>query len=259
MHGQPSEIRPAHLDLADMDAGANLTPSDGIASTIARAHRTAAGRTVERREEPVPRRHDLPAAEAVAARRGRPRGAGRARPATAGRPARAASLVELTMSVNSNVVSIRSGSAPVRAPVRNSSTSSSSSSIPSENARWSVAWQLDEPRTLDHRRGQARLVDGHDLVACPVEHEGGHADRGQDVGDVGLHCLPVVVPERAGPDGVALEARELPGRSARRRPGSAREAPPRSHPSPRWPRSAGSPRRSTPSASRRPGCAPSSA
>jgi hypothetical protein len=42
------------------------------------------------------------------------------------------------MSVNSIVVSIRSGSAPVRTPVRNSSTSSTRLSMPSENAKWSV-------------------------------------------------------------------------------------------------------------------------
>jgi hypothetical protein len=64
MDSQPSQIRPAHLDLPDMDAGTNLEPQ--------RPHRLHHGkgaphrreRTVERREEAVPRRHHLPAAEA---------------------------------------------------------------------------------------------------------------------------------------------------------------------------------------------------
>jgi len=71
------------------------------------------------------------------------------------------------------------------------------------------ARQLDELRALDRRRGHPGLLHGHDRVACPVEHEGRCPDRGQDIGDVGLHRLTVVVRPGSGPDREALEPREL--------------------------------------------------
>jgi hypothetical protein len=71
------------------------------------------------------------------------------------------------------------------------------------------ARQLDELRALDRRRGRPGLLYGHDRVACPVEHKGWCPDRGQDVGDVGLHRLTVVVRPRHRPDREALETCEL--------------------------------------------------
>ena len=41
------------------------------------------------------------------------------------------------------------------------------------------ARQLDEPRALDRGRGHAGLLHGHDRVACPVEHQGRCPDQGQ--------------------------------------------------------------------------------
>jgi hypothetical protein len=71
------------------------------------------------------------------------------------------------------------------------------------------ARQLDEPRPLNRGRSHPGLLDGHDPVACPVEHRGRRPDQGQDDGDVGIQRLTVVVLPRAKPDREALETCQL--------------------------------------------------
>ena len=91
------------------------------------------------------------------------------------------------MSVKRTVARTRSGSRRVREPVRNSSISSSVCSTPRWNGKVVAALELDVLRVGDVLGEVAAGLDRDHPVAGAVDHERGHADRGQDVADVDLH------------------------------------------------------------------------
>ena len=128
-------------------------------------------RAVERSEEAVAGRVDLAAAEALELRAHERRDADRAGRASAGRPARAALSSTPTMSVNSSVVSTRSGSLPVRAPVRNSSISSAIRSMPCEYSRWSSPGSSTSSRSGITAATSSLLCNRDDPIAHPVQDE----------------------------------------------------------------------------------------
>ena len=112
------------------------TPSDSIAPATSRAQRTACVGEANDAKKPSPVvATSRPPYRSSCTRTSAWCWSSRSRQRRS--PHSAARVVESTMSVNSSVVSRRSGSLPVRVPVRNSSISSAMRSMPWEKIRWS--------------------------------------------------------------------------------------------------------------------------